>query len=40
MNDAIHKWMNDFDYLESMEAKYLDVVEPVTVIDKTNIELI
>lgn len=40
MNDAIHKWMNDFDYLESMEAKYLDVVEPVTIIEKTKIEII
>lgn len=39
MNDAIHKWINDFDYLESVEITDLDVVEPISIIEKLQIEL-
>ena len=38
MNDALRKWRNDFEYLESIENKKLDVVEPVLLVEKSKVE--
>ena len=38
MNDALRKWRNDFEYLESIERKELDVIEPILLVEKSKIE--
>lgn len=40
MNDAIHKWISDFEYIESIERKELDIVEPISLVEKSKIEFI